>query len=316
MNKEMEPRPLGSGKTEPLPTGRGSVEESPSLSQGRFCLVLAAVLWSSSGAFTKLLTQETGFGLNEPPVCGELIAFFRVLFGALVLLPLLRPRYVAFRLGMIGAGICFAVMNVLFVKAMAEGTSANAILLQYTAPMWMYVVSVGVLGERADRRAAVALVIGLAGIGLIIAGAPGGDLPVVAIALGSGVAYAGVLLWLRVLRGLSSLWLTVFNLLFSGLTLLPVLWWFPRPTGPQLAVLVIYGALQLALPYWLVARGLRAVSPQEAGTLTLLEPLLNPLWAYLISPGTESLSSWTLAGGACIIGALGYRYWPWRAGSR
>jgi len=38
----------------------------------------------------------------------------------------------------------------------------------------------------------------------------------------------------------------------------------------------------MGLPYWLMARGLRTVSAQEAGTITLLEPLLNPLWAYLV----------------------------------
>lgn len=287
-----------------------SQDSSPSLAQGRLCLILAAVLWSTSGAFTKMLTQDTGLGLNEPPVKGEQIAFFRVVCGGLILLPLLRPGFITFRWGMLGAGISFAVMNYLFVRAMAEGTSANAILLQYTAPMWMYLVSVWLLGERADRRAGIALIIGLAGIGLIIAGAPGDNLYVVGIALGSGFAYAGVLLWLRVLRGLSSLWLTVFNLLFSGLVLVPIVWHDQLPTIPQFALLLLFGGLQLALPYWLVARGLRVVSPQEAGTLTLLEPLLNPLWAYLASPATDKPSLWTVAGGACIIGALAYRYWP------
>ena len=64
----------------------------------------------------------------------------------------------------------------------------------------------------------------------------------------------------------------------------------------------------MGLPYWLVARGLRSVSPQEAGTITLLEPLLNPLWAYLAA--SELPSRFTLIGGAFILGALLWRYWP------
>ena len=59
------------------------------------------------------------------------------------------------------------------------------------------------------------------------------------------------------------------------------------------ATLVLFGAIQMGLPYFLVARGMRSVSPQEAGTITLIEPLLNPLWAYLISD--EVPSPWTLA---------------------
>src|SRR5947209_3923974 len=68
----------------------------------------------------------------------------------------------------------------------------------------------------------------------------------------------------------------------------------------------------LWLPYWLVVRVLRVVSPQEEGTIRLLEPLLNPLWAYLVSPESEKPTFYTLLGGACIIGALAWRYWPLR----
>ena len=55
-------------------------------------------------------------------------------------------------------------------------------------------------------------------------------------------------------------------------------------------------------------RGLRVVTTQEAGMITLLEPLLNPLWAYWIS--SEEPAGATLIGGAFILGALAWRYWP------
>ena len=113
---------------------------------------------------------------------------------------------------------------------------------------------------------------------------------------------------LRVLRGASSRWLTVLNQLAGGVALVPLVWSLGVPTPEQLAVLFVYGAAQMALPYWLVARGLRTVSPQEAGTITLLEPLVNPLWAYLVSGETPGWP--TVAGGAFILGALAWRYWP------
>jgi drug/metabolite transporter (DMT)-like permease len=209
--------------------------------------------------------------------------------------------------------IFFAIMNALFVLAMAWGKAANAILLQYTAPLWMYLASVWLMGERADRRNLVALVGGLLGVGIIICGGwKDAQLPVVAIALGSGVAYAGVILCLRVLRGVDAPWLTVLNHLCGALALVPLLWFLaaPSPSRQQLVVLFFFGAIQMGLPYWLMARGLRSVGPQEAGTITLLEPLLNPVWAYLVAPKTEVPSLFTLAGGACILGALLWRYWP------
>ncbi len=67
---------------------------------------------------------------------------------------------------------------------------------------------------------------------------------------------------------------------------------------------------QMGLPYLLMARGLRVVNSQEAGVITLLEPLLNPLWAYLVAPQKENPTTCTFVGGALILGALAWRYWP------
>jgi drug/metabolite transporter (DMT)-like permease len=289
--------------------------DSPSLTHGRVCVLLAAVLWSLSGAFTKLLTRPTVLGLNEPELPGLLIAFGRVGFAGLALVPTLRRRDLSFRPAMLAMVASFAVMNALFVCAMAQGTAANAILLQYTAPMWMYLASVWWLGEPADRRSSVALAFGLLGIGVIVwAGSHEADLTVIGLGLGSGVAYAGVIIGLRVLRDASSRWLTVLNHLGGALALVPFLWYLapPRPQPAQIAFLVFFGTVQMALPYWLMARGLRAISPQEAGAITLLEPLLNPLWAYLVAPETETPGAATFVGGALILGGLAWRYWPRR----
>jgi DME family drug/metabolite transporter len=284
------------------------------LTQGRLCIVAAAVLWSLSGAFTKFLTnvmvEDYGFDQIRPLQ----IAFYRVLFAGLVLVPSLRRADLAFRPQMLVMALCFAAMNALFVTALAEGTAANAILLQYTAPMWMYLASIFWLGERADRRSTVALVLGMAGIAVIIVGGwDGGQISTVAVALGSGVTYAGVLIFLRALRGLSPRWLTVWNHLLGALALVPLVWGQPLPAWQQYIVLFLFGSVQMGLAYWLVARGLRVVSPQEAGAITLLEPLLNPVWAYLVWSQTETPSLVTYIGGAFILGALAWRYWPKKA---
>jgi len=88
--------------------------------------------------------------------------------------------------------------------------------------------------------------------------------------------------------------------------------WITAPTWRQIVLLAIFGVIQMGLPYWLFARGLQSVSPQEAGAITLLEPVLNPLWAYLISPETDTPAQTTWLGGALILGALAYRYSPVR----
>ncbi|MBI1918941.1 MAG: EamA family transporter [Planctomycetes bacterium] len=284
------------------------------LARGRLCILLGAVLWSLGGAFNKVLTKPTPLGLDEPAVHSLQIACFRVLFAGLVLVPAIRPRDVSFRPFMIVMVLSFTLMNASYVTAQALGTAANAVLLQYTAPLWLYLASVWWLGEAPDRRNFTALFVAAVGVALILLGGwQDAQLGVVALGLFSGVTYAGVMIGLRVLRDSPSAWLTLLNHLLGGLVLLPFVLVVVPPdlTAAQWATLVLFGAVQMGLPYFLVARGMRSVSPQEAGTITLIEPLINPLWAYLISG--EVPSPWTFVGGSFILGALAWRYWPRRA---
>jgi DME family drug/metabolite transporter len=302
----------------------GKDDRAPTPAEGRWCIVMAAVLWSLGGAFAKVLTQDTFAALNQPPLDAPTVAgyplpvqmaCYRALFAGLVLLPLVRRQEKQVRPLMWLMALCFAGMNATFISALALGTAANAILLQYSAPLWVYLAGIFLLGERAERRSTISLIIGLSGIAIIVAGGwTEGDLAVIALALASGVLYAGVLICLRVLRGVSSRWLTAWNLLLSGLVLAPLLFVLRPPTFAQLVTLFLYGAVQLGLAYWLVARGLRVIGPQEAGTLMLLEPILNPVWAFLVSPETEAPDGWTYLGGGVILAALVYRYLPRAAG--
>src|SRR5471032_2626757 len=87
------------------------------VNQGRLLVVLAAVFWSLSGAFSKILTQQAFFRLEGTPVSALQIAFFRVFFAGAVLLPTLRKRDVTFRWKMPLMVLCFACMNATFVPA-------------------------------------------------------------------------------------------------------------------------------------------------------------------------------------------------------
>lgn len=293
---------------------------SPTPARGRWCILIAALLWSTSGAFTKALKEDTFFGVNEPPIQDLLlagflvpvqIAFYRTIFASAAFAATLQAKDIVFRKPMIGSAFCFAFMNITFVSAMALGTSANAIFLQYSAPLWVYLISTFWLGDRPDSKSTVAMWIGLAGIAIIIAGGwQGGQLDVVAIALASGLCYAGVLMFLRLLSDVSPRWITLWNHFWSAAILLPFVLPLDSPSWPQLAVIFVFGTVQMGLPYALMAYGLRSVSPQEAGTICLLEPVLNPVWAYLVSPATETPHLSTYIGGAVIVTALAWRYWP------
>ncbi len=79
-----------------------------------------------------------------------------------------------------------------------------------------------------------------------------------------------------------------------------------------MAVLFAAGVVQMGVPYWLFTRGLRSVSPQEAAIITLIEPLLNPVWAFLLTPEKDTPTSPMLLGGGLILLALVWRYFPGR----
>src|SRR5439155_27032867 len=152
----------------------GPVSRSPAVplshGQARLCVVFAAVLWSLNGAFKNVLTQPTALGLHEPPPHADQVAFFRLFFAGLVLVPLLRRSDLSYRPAMLGMIATFALMNYLFISALVRGTAANAIILQYTAPLWLYVAGVLWFGERPDRRSTAAVVLGMAGVAVIVAG--------------------------------------------------------------------------------------------------------------------------------------------------
>jgi len=308
---------------------------APSVSQARACLVLAAVLWSSGSFFMRFLREPTPLAaalnleLHLPQLTSLQIACYRGFFGGLAMLLLVRRADVRFRPMMLGMAAVFALMSGLYMSALALGPAANAIFLQNTAPIWVYLFAVSVLGERADRRGWQAVLLGGSGAVVIVAGNWPRNLPadeeqtqvaILLMGLGSGLTYAIVMVFLRVLRTESAAWLTALNLFGSAFAIAVYVLvrfgpkefasWAAAPSLPLFAVLAVYGVVQMAIPYWLFARGLRVLSPQEAGIITLIEPLLNPVWAYLMTPEKDAPTVPMIVGGGLILAALAWRYLP------
>ena len=206
-------------------------------------------------------------------------------------------------------------MNVLFVSAFTRTTAGAASCLQYTSTAWVFLFGWLVLKEKIHRGNIVALASAGCGIAWILFSEQNdqhadGNL----FALGSGVAYAGVILSLRWLRDEDAAWVTVLNHAFSGLVLLPfVLTRHIELTALQWSLVAFLGVFQMGLPYVLAARGVAVLSVQESALLVLLEPILVPLWAWLC--WGEHLGWPTLIGGGLILGGLAVRYamWPDRA---
>jgi drug/metabolite transporter (DMT)-like permease len=197
-----------------------------------------------------------------------------------------------------------------FVSANKLTTAANAIVLQYTAPIFVFLFSRLVLGEKISRVNGFALIAGMIGVGVISldsAGEP--EMAGVALALVSGVLFAAYMINLRRTQQVSPIYLTWVNNAFCALALLFVVSSQLTLTLNQLVILAVMGAVQLGLPYFLFSKGLQSVPLLEASLIALVEPVLNPIWVALTVG--EIPSAATLSGGVMILVGLGVRYlWP------
>lgn len=265
----------------------------------RLLILAAVVLWSSSGWFVR----NPLFHSWPQENLGLVLAFWRALFAGLLILPFARrPRW---RPGLVPLVMSFALMNGTYLSAMTKTTAANAIWLQYTAPMWVFLFGLAV-GERVRRDDLILLVFGMLGVGTILGfELQGEQLSGVGLGLLAGMFYAGVVLSMRRLSGENPAWLISLSLLLTSAVMAPfVVRLGTWPSGGQFAMLACFGLFQMGLPYVLFVRGLRGVSSLEASGIGLLEPILLPLWIL----GDEVPKWWTLVGGALILVGLAVRY--------
>ena len=266
--------------------------------RGRLLVITAALMWSTSGLFVK-----ADF-FNDWPIDqrGILLAFWRSLFAAAVLVPLIRrPRWNPL-LPVLGS--VFAVMCLVYMVAIVMTTATCAIWLQATAPWWVFLISVFALHQAVDRRDLISLPIAAIGIALILAFEMRGENFIGVLAgLASGITFGGILMMLRRLNRMDGAWLIVICHGSTAVVLLPVMFWIDIwPTPKQLGILLAFGAIQMGIPYMILARGFRTVRPTEAAMLVLIEPVVMPLWVYLAYG--ESPLWWTMVGAATIFAAL------------
>ena len=288
---------------------------------GRWLIFIAAVLWSTSGLFAKAPVLSE-WALNDR---GMLLAFWRALFAGTVLLPFLlplsrRPGPSWWNWRLIPAGLLFAVMNFTFLKAMTLTTAANAIWLQYTAPAWVILIGVGLLGERAVLRDYIMVACAMLGVAIIVGCEwsfgpdPARSRAGILWSLAAGATLAGVMLSLRQLKELPVVWTTAVCHFSAAMMLAPfVLVQHGLPSLKLTGWMALFGAFQLSIPYLFFAKGLRTTTSHEASCIALLEPLLVPLWVYWCwrSDGQYRPPDWwTWLGGGVMLAGLLVRYWP------
>lgn len=259
-------------------------------------MLLAAVLWSLAGIFIKFLFL--------PPLT---IVFYRSLFAALFFAFFVRKTAVMPRVPVLVSVISYTAAISAFVAANKITTAANAIVLQYTAPMFVFAIVHCLFREKIAALSWISLLIGMLGIAVICAGSAGQpDAAGVAIALLSGMLFAIYMVSLRFLKDINAGTLTFLNNLACCLLLLPLVRSGLAISSNELWIVAIMGIVQLGIPYWLFSKGVEKIQLQEASLIILIEPVLNPIWVA-VAVG-EVPSQPTLIGGSLIVLSLGVRY--------
>jgi len=269
------------------------------MSLDRLLLFAAALLFSTGGAAIKACS-----------LTGWQIASFRSGIAAVTLFLFFpRARHQWSRQAAL-TGIAYGATLVLFVVANKMTTSANAIFLQSTAPLYLLLLGPLVLHEPIRRFQVVAIAAVGCGALLLLVGSeqivstapnPGrGNL----VAICSGVAWALTLTglrWLGKRRGGedSTLVSVIFGNIVAFGASLPAAVPIAHVAFSDIAILLYLGIFQVALAYVALARSISHVPALEAAVLLLIEPVFNPIWSWMIHG--ERPSNLALAGGVVII---------------
>jgi DME family drug/metabolite transporter len=278
----------------------------------RLLLFAAAFLFSTGGAAIKACS-----------LTGWQVASFRCGVAAVALLIFLPEARRGWTWRTLAIGITYAATMILFVLATKLTTSANAIFLQSTSPLYLLILGPLVLHERIRR--ADLLVIAAVGVGavLLFLGSDRSSATAPNPALGNLLGALTGLFWAVTLAGLR--WLgrkpgaadpaaaTVIagNCIAFAASLpfaLPVTRF--EPADPL--VILYLGVFQIGLAYVALTRSIRHVPALEASILLMVEPVFNPVWTWLIQ--SERPSSLALAGGALIISTTSGAAW-WQSRS-
>ena len=256
----------------------------------------AAFLWSTGGLFIKWTTLS---GLE--------LSFWRSFFAIFTVAFFTRHEGFGLNRLTAAASVLYAVLLILFVVATKTTTAANAIFLQYTAPVYLLILEPIIYKEKFRSRDLITVLVCLGGMALFFVGQlRPQDVTGNILALASGFCFALYFLALRhpnareVNRASSVIYGNTLAVLMTapwGLATITSI------TAHDLTGVAYLGIIQLGVSYTLFTVGMaHGVRSLDAGIVCYIEPVLNPVWVFFILG--ERPSAWALLGGAIIIVAV------------
>ena len=279
--------------------------------RGLLLVALAALTWGTTGSVSALLVERAA---GTPLLIGAM----RMILGALTLLVAAwasRQGRIdpADRLRCLAMGIALAVFQIGYFGAVPlVGVALTALIAICSAPVMIALLAWIALGERPTARVGVALVLGIAGTALLIAG-PRAAADVsprlvggAGLAAMAALAYATFVVLAKTGLARSAPWpLTGASFAIAAVLLSPALVWGDAPFR-QIAMgwpwYLYLGVVTTGVAYALYTNGLRRVSAAAAGVVSLVEPLSATLIGVLLLG--ERLGAAGITGAMLLLGAM------------
>jgi len=261
-------------------------------------MLLCATLWSIAGIFMKLI-----------PWNGFAIAGLRSLIAGLTFVVYMSARKLKYRLNRKTAlaGVITGCVYICFTCANKLTTAANAIVLQFTSPIFIVVLSALIFKTKVKKADLIAVLFTLAGIALFFFDQlkPGyvfGN----CVAILSGLLMAGMYMSVGNLQGEDRFSAVLNGQIFTFLVGLPfVIVTKPEFSTTALVSIIILGVLQLGIAYILYVISAEHCPPLACCLLGAIEPMLNPVWVFLFDGERPGL--FALIG--CVIVIVSVTVW-------
>ena len=244
------------------------------------CMV--ALMWSLAGFNIKMIQWPA-----------QAIAGGRSLIAVILLLPLfLRKGTLSINRYILGGALCYAAFNYCFILSTTLTTSATAIMMQYTAPIYVALLSWAFLRERITRADVICVGVVFGGMLLFfLDSSGGGSVAGNIIAIFNGITFAGISIFLRLQKdGNPALSMYLGNAI-SAVIGLPFMVSAGLPDQSSLLFLLLAGLL-VAVTYTIYAKASTGLSALETVLLPIIDPILNPVWVFLFlreAPGVLSI---------------------------
>jgi drug/metabolite transporter (DMT)-like permease len=257
-------------------------------------LILTGILWSTGGFMVKMIPW--------PPL---VIAGIRSGITAIVIYLYDKPERLRFGKYTVGGAVCYTVMVIFYVLANKMTTAGNAILIQYTAPVYVAIFGLSFLGEKSSKKDWMTIVLMLVGLGLFFfEGLSFTSFWGNIAALIAGFGFAGTTLFMRKQKNGRPIDSVLLGNILTFLICVPFL--FQDVTfemGPWIRVTYL-GVIQLGLAYILYSTAIKHVSALDSIIYPVIEPVFNPILAFLFLG--ELMSGNAQFGGALVLaGVLG-----------